>query len=244
MNHARFDLEGVRFTGSRARLGLLWSQVQDLRRTAYTEALLHRPRNQIGTLIQDEGYLTYPSSVLIPLSSGRLYAGQKFAKPTLAQAHIGERLVGFACMADNTSGSYMKRTAKMHGWTPDGLARRYAWMREFVVDPAEQRRGIATALGLLMLSNRSPEQPMSAYTWAENPGGEALVRAWDMQPGVDEETGGIDYDPVEIFGTDATPAQQARWSGQTVGGFRGHVMSRMAVSGQWETFRNNTYWQT
>lgn len=48
---------------------------------------------------------------------------------------------------------------------------RYAWLREVVVRPDEQRRGVGTALASIALRTFDPRQPVSAYTWEENGAG-------------------------------------------------------------------------
>ncbi len=217
MAAAEFNLEGITYKVSEPEPAINWVDIVELRHEAFSASLGDtRSEEEIAYLSQKDNSLEFFGGCLDPqfaVKTGRLYGDQGFANLTVARAFDGNELVGFGYAADNVSGRFAaERWAKMHT-----LANRYAWLREVVVHPDMQKRGIGTALGTIMLDHFDDRQPVSAYTWKENRAGQNFVRSLGLTRSEDKEGLILRPQPVYPFGPGTKAASQIRWSGAVSG---------------------------
>ena len=225
---AQFRLENISFRVEEPLPGAEWPEIQKLRYMAYSSAIPRRTPDEMRYLTQHNNSAAFLVSCRDPhfsVGQGRLFPDQAFANPTIAKAYdANRRLVGFASAADNVSGRFaVERWIKMRG-----TAHRYAWLREVVVHPDLQRRGIGRALGALMLDRFDDGQPVSAYTWRENPAGERFAQSLGLEE-MRGEDGEVVEEVVYPFGAARSPAAQVRWSGKTASEVQQHIISDEAA---------------
>lgn len=136
---------------------------------AFQDAMPHRSAEEIGKVMGDR--LTYLARLADPslkVREGLANPDQSFADPTLSVAihkfgSTGQKVVGYAFSADNTSGSSETvRQAKMLS-----EFKKYRCLSTIVVDPNFQRRGIGVTLTMAAMAQANWLQPASAYTWPE-----------------------------------------------------------------------------
>lgn len=142
--------------------------MQELTRTAFRVDLIgQRSEDEIDELVGWDNPGRYVDSHLDPNSErGERYnANQDFRDPRIAIAKQNNDLVGFGYIASNVSGE----TPETRDHKYRTLIKRYAWIREVVVDPKYRRQQVATELGAALLSDKtiSPLQPVSTYIWPE-----------------------------------------------------------------------------
>lgn len=165
---SHFQLNGIEF-GVMAPSAVPegeWAGIQEVERRAFREAMPRRDSSDIDYWLKVEDLEAFKATRLDPsvaVSSGELNPNQSFAHAVMVVAYEGETPVGVAYNADNTSGgNAIIRGAKMMS-----TARRYAWFKEMAVRPDFQRRGIAYAMTALILGERHPQQPATAYVWKD-----------------------------------------------------------------------------
>lgn len=168
------SLEGVRFSVHPAsELDVAtWRDIQMLERVAFSASFReHAKTGGVDNFVHwnDPDYFRESRiNPQIAVERGDLNPGL-FARPVATLARHEGKLVGYAYVADNTSGSPIQRQLKM--LTPPGLpvpvvgGKRYAWERELAIDPKARRQGIAKVLSYLALETRHREQPLTAYVW-------------------------------------------------------------------------------
>ncbi len=181
-----------------------WREIQAVEREAFANELLDRPQADIDYLIDWDDPEAFRASRLDPQEAvrrGRLYKDQSFRKPLVALAANEDRVVGYAYMADNTSGNFVERQIKMLG-----VAKRYAWLREIAVLPEYQHRGIAHVLTYLSLERRDSLQPVTAYVWEENASARGLLHSFGFERSPQDQV------PADFkaFGEYARPAKMYR----------------------------------
>lgn len=127
---------------------------------------------------------------------------QSFSRPSLITAQAEGRIVGHLYVADNVSGETEKIQAKKRLLR----TRNYRFIREAVVIPEFQHRGIVLAMAHLALKGAQIGQPFSAYAWPlENNEVSGLLSL----PGITRTNMG----PVQPFGPPeiSAPAEQHRY---------------------------------
>lgn len=204
---ATFNIEGINFRAATPQELTTneWRAVQALEYDAFSASFPGRADQEIKHLTQMDEPEAFRLSRLDPANAIRqekFFHKQSFARPKVIAASYDKQIIGYAYAADNVSGGLLARTIKMHG-----TARRYAWLREVVVNPEFRRRGIATVMSGLLLENFDSEQPVSAYTWDENMPGSLFVQSLGLQV---ISTGRRVYP----FGREAVAASMSRWAGQ------------------------------
>lgn len=128
------------------------------------------------------------------IHSGQLRQRQLFARSVISVLFDGDEITAALSAADNTSGSYIERWAKMHA--PDGLPklpgkldelrnRRYLRLGSLVIDQNEalaikEINGITVSEVALcalyaLLCNRHRNQPVSAYVMPDDPADKLMV---------------------------------------------------------------------
>lgn len=90
-------------------------------------------------------------------------ADQSFSRPSLIIARDGGDIVGHLYVADNVSGA----TEKIREQKRNGRLHKHRFIREVVVRPEYQHRGIALAMAHLALKGAMFGQPASAYAYPE-----------------------------------------------------------------------------
>lgn len=207
-----------------------WRVIQPMRAGAYLEGLRgSRSPQEISYFTRGGDWEAFRQSCIDPTREGRLLRDQSFDNPTAALAYIGNELVGFGLMADNTSGKNpAARRVKMLT-----TARRYALIREVVVRQDARRQHIASAIGSLMLNYYEEKQPVTAYTWEENFSGGVTAASFGLKPDMqtvpatqDEERAvqAPKTSAVQPFGPGSEPAHQLRWSAPSVKVVQAHIL--------------------
>jgi ribosomal protein S18 acetylase RimI-like enzyme len=166
----KFNLEDITF--KRLEPAALdtdeWRMIQEVMLHAFSLGLPKRSKHEIQNLVKWNRTREFINSRYDPragIASGEFFPDQSYRNPLVTVACEGQRTIGYAYSADNTSGaSEWRRQLKM--WTPGG-AHRYGWLREIAVEPSHQQRGIGRMLVYLSLDGRSHKQPASAYIWSE-----------------------------------------------------------------------------
>lgn len=145
-----------------------WGDLQSLTRTAFRVDLIgQRSEAEIDELVGWDDRARYIASHLDPNTEcGERYnANQDFRDPKIAVAKQHNDLVGFGYIASNVSGE----TQEIRDHKYRTLVKRYAWIREVVVDPNYRRQQVATKLGVALLGDKTISllQPVSTYIWPE-----------------------------------------------------------------------------
>lgn len=145
-----------------------WREMQSLARTAFRVDLMgQRSEAEIDELVGWDESARYIMSHLDPNAErGERYnAAQDFRNPKVAIAKENNDLVGFGYVASNVSGE----TPEIRDRKYRTLVKRYAWIREVVVEPSRRREQVATKVGLALLQDKniSPLQPVSTYVWPD-----------------------------------------------------------------------------
>ncbi len=174
MTGPEFNLKGLNFwVGKPEDLEIEhWQQIQSIAKLAFTASFGRVDEAGIDHLLHIGDVERFRDGRIDPqvdVADGRLNNGE-FSFIRIALALNGEEIVGETLVADNTSGpSEFIRHTKMRISPslpiPKFGQRRYAWIRETVVRPDFQHRGIAHTLGYRALHTRHPRQPVSTYEW-------------------------------------------------------------------------------
>lgn len=136
------------------------------------------------------------------LVGNELAADQSISRPSLIIARLEGQAVGHLYVADNVSGA-TERTQPQK-WCL--IFKNDRWIREVVVLPEFQHRGIGLAMSRLALKSAMVGQPFSTYAWPlENP---EVANMLDL-PGVVATSMG----QVQPFGPPdkSLPAEQSRY---------------------------------
>lgn len=186
-----------------------WVEAQLLQRDAFSHTLEGNNKEDIAQLVGLSDPHRFIASHRDPnIEVGNRFTdNQEFNRPRVAIAKKGEDLVGFAYSADNISGTTLQRAVKRNFVTKN-----YLWLREFVVHPDYQQKGIAKRMGKLILEDANVKQPVTAYIWPE-------VKGTDFLEGVLSDLGFIRTGSrdVKIFGLNRPPIKQVRMQATTVG---------------------------
>lgn len=190
-----------------------WTDVQYLRRAAYTAALPGRTQAEIEYLTQWEDTTDFSASCIDPqlaVRQGRLAPHQEFSefraqRVVTVRAQEGSEILGFAYTAEKIPGkSALTRRLKTH--VPQ---LRHAWLREVVVLPEHQGQGIDNALGALALDWFDDRQPVRATTLVGDDPAFNSMRALGLTPTAGKQL-------VYPFGETAEPTKLLSWSGATI----------------------------
>lgn len=186
-----------------------WRDLQELTRTAFRVDLMgQRSEAEIDALVGWDDPGRYVDSHLDPNSErGERYnANQDFRNPRVAVAKNNSELIGFGYIASNVSGE----TTEARDYKYRSLVKRYAWIREVVVDPNYRQQRVATKLGATLLRDKTvhPLQPVSTYIWPDVfPHHQSALKRLGFVP-----TGSVENRP---FGEANDPTtlmrMQARW---------------------------------
>jgi len=167
-----FNTEDLRFwVGSPDTLSMMsWKQMQ----TVAEEAMLAvSPDEEVAWAIHKSDTVRFARGRRDPqveVQAGRLNEGEFSNLGVAAAFNDKDKIVGYSYSADNTSGNpAFVRRLKMNISpalpVPKVGHRRYAWIRETMVHPEYQHRGIAHVLGYLSIAERHPKQPVAIYEW-------------------------------------------------------------------------------
>lgn len=222
-----FDYNDLTIDVGRPNLRTPSREIEALRFRAYsdefhTEGNGIRSESEIETalnaapdtfdFVQKYGYPSPPSD--------ERFSRQRYGKARIAVARLGAEVVGFAAMADNTSGNQAASYLKMLG-----DRKRYAWIGDLAVDPGHRGLGIALAMVMGLTDTRDLNQPMSAYTWAEGKNGEAFLKSLGLKPDSDKAGQHVGI-KVSAFGEEAGAAVQHRWTAKRVSDVRRVLRSK------------------
>jgi len=156
----------------------VWVRLQDISRVAYTAALTGtQDKEAIKSLVGGSDYLGFSRSHRNPNDEvgvgKRFYSNQVYTHTRLAIATIDRTIVGYGYSAHNASGgggpseehndslmARLERRAKLMS-----IDFNYLWIRDIVVHPDFQGRGIANEIGRTLLEDGYGHQPVAAYTF-------------------------------------------------------------------------------
>ncbi len=197
----------------------VWGQLQMVALDGFGESFPGRSREEIEALAGWNDPDRFATSHINPNTEvGRRYnPNQTYYDPMLAIAEADGVVAGFAYTAHNVSGpnEAVRRAKSVFP------SKRYLWLREAVVHPDFQHRGVAVALGSALLSAAgvNKNQPVSTYIWPdEMPSLQPRLTRLGFR--AQDET------RVAIFGEGSEPVRQVRM----VAPYVGNVLRRLAQS--------------
>lgn len=214
------DIAEYRPGNERAVSEDLWARLRDIAVRAFSDSLQDtRNPEEVEALLGGDT-ATYIDSRRDPASLiGSVWHGNMDIHGSRLLVAYDEpdncRPVGYLLSANNVSGeTRLSRSLKRLS-----VVKNYHWIREVVVDPPYQRRGIGMQLlydsfaGLTAL----PWQPGSAYAWPEeNPQADSFLRKAGFERGPDEELAGV-------FGEGSEPVRQARYQAKSAAAVCRHI---------------------
>lgn len=176
-----------------------WRELQDVARVAYHSALRDsRTTEEIDYFLSWGNITKFAGPRINPnVSVGeRLFSGNEYknSRIVIANTDMSEP-VGYGLIADNVSGNAAERLLK---WRI--TSKRYAWIQELVVHPDEQRSGVASTIGRVLLETADKDQPVSAYVFEE------LTTTTETLKQFGFEDRGFTA-PVEVFGAGTKPTR-------------------------------------
>lgn len=184
-----------------------WRGLQGLSRIAFSRGLRNRSREEIDALVGWNEPDRYYESHIDPNSEvGRRFnSSQIYFNPKVAVATEDGEPIGFIYSANNVSGRHKAEIATKRLF----VAKRYLWLREVVVRPDKQGRGIAKAMGRTLLKAADEDQPVSTYVWPEE------------IPHIQEKLAGLGFaptgdSPVKPFGPSGDTVRQVRMQAPNV----------------------------
>jgi hypothetical protein len=198
-----------------------WRDLHSLARTAFRVDLMgQRTEAEIDELVGWDDSARYIASHLDPNNErGERYnANQDFRDPRVAVAKNNGELIGFGYIANNVSGE----TQEIRDHKYRTLVKRYAWIREVVVDPNYRQQQVATKIGATLLRDKSvhPLQPVSTYIWPDMfPHHQSALERLGFAP-----TGSAEDHP---FGESNDPTTLTRMQARWVYGVSRHVQRRL-----------------
>ncbi len=191
-----------------------WRDLQGLARDAFRADLVaQRTDEEIDVLVGWDDPARYNASHLDPNTEvGQRYAAQQeFRNPRVAIAKDGQELVGFGYIASNVSGETPQDRDRKY----QTIVKRYAWIREIVVDPRKRHMQAAAKIGATLLGDEDIHalQPVTAYIWPQE-----LPHLYGMLGNVGFKVTGSSH--VHPFGEQARPTEQMRMQARTAFGVR------------------------
>jgi GNAT superfamily N-acetyltransferase len=178
-----------------------WHELQAISREGF-QATLGRSQEEVDYLVQWNDPTRFYLSHMDPAveAGKRFNPNQSYSQLRVAIAYDGADKVGFAYSAHNTSGA----TEQIRQAKRLSIAKNYLWFREIAVRPDLHRQGIARKMGLTLLEDAIPFQPVAAYVWPE------------VVPFLPEALSKLGFNKtaekdINLFGQDKAQVTQARY---------------------------------
>jgi hypothetical protein len=215
--NSMFEIDDLHFDITHPRVlaesALQFEQIKRIRLKHYQTALGNtRSPHEIQTFVNQTSRRAWVNPQLA-VRRGRATAGQRRRQPRVVVAYNQQnKIEGLAYGAQNASSrrpglqGIAERAAKLY--LPQGIAGRYLWGRE-VINP-EERAGLETVLGALMLQHAYSEQPASWFPYTEEPRLISQLEQWGYYH-VRNEKNVLIEEPDYVFGESASPAIVQTW---------------------------------